>query len=74
MKIYYKKANFIETINTQYARWLRENVYKEFLLTVHNSHLFEKFQWDKLVRAEIMARKYVLGPRRKSLSNSEAAN
>ena len=35
---------------------------------------FKKFEWNKLVRAEIKARKYVLGQRTKSLGNSREEN
>ena len=48
---------------------LRIHVYKEVIATVHNFHQFEKVEWNKLVRAEIGARKYVLGQQRKSPSN-----
>ena len=49
---------------------IREHVYdKEFIVTVHSFHQFEKVEWNKLVGAEIKSRKYVLGQRRKSPSN-----
>ena len=47
-------------INTQYEWCLRVNVYKEFIDTVHNFLQFEKVEWNKLVQAEMKARKYVL--------------
>ena len=34
-------------MNTQYERCLRENVHKEFNVTVHNFHQFEKDEWYK---------------------------
>ena len=48
--------------------------YKEFTVTVHNFHQFEKVEWNKLGGAEIKARKYVLGQRSKSPSNAAVAN
>ena len=54
--------------NTIRARlWL--NVYKQIIVTVHNFHQFEKVEWKKLARAEIEARKYVLGQQRSLTSN-----
>ena len=38
---------------------LRVNIHKEFTVTVHNFHQFEKVEWIKLKRTEIKARKYV---------------
>ena len=48
---------------------LRVNVYKEFIVTDHNFHQFEKGEWKTLVQAEIEARKYVLSQQRRSPSN-----
>ena len=44
--------------NTRAHLWV--NIYKEFTFTVHNFHQFEKAEWNKLIRAEIKVRKYVL--------------
>ena len=54
------QANFIELINTQYrcAR-VRVNIYKELSVTVHSFKHFEKPEWNKLVRTEMKAGKYV---------------
>ena len=60
----------IEPINTQYARTFTRYTKN----SVHNFHPFEKVEWNKLVQAEIKARKYVLDQRRKSQSNAGAAN
>ena len=60
------QANFTE--NMHVSLWANE--YKEFILTVHNFHQFEKVEWNKLVRAEIEARKYVLGQQR-TVSNEQ---
>ena len=46
-----------------------EYMYKESIFTFHNFHQFKKDEWNKLVRAEIKARKYVLGQQRESPSN-----
>ena len=50
------QANFIDLSYSTRAR-LRVNVYKEFIVTVHNFHQFEKVEWKNLVQAEIEARK-----------------
>ena len=60
------QANFTE--NMHVSSWVNE--YKEFILTVHNFHQFGKVEWNKLVRAEIEARKYVLGQQR-TVSNEQ---
>ena len=51
---------------------LRVNVYTEFIVTIHNFNQFEKVEWSKLVRAEMEARKYMLGQQGKSPSNRAA--
>ena len=44
-------------------------MYKESIVAFRNFHQFEKDRWNKLVRAEIKARKYVLCQQRESPSN-----
>ena len=46
-------------MNTQYERCLRENVSP--IQRIHCYSQFKKVEWNKVVRAEIKARKYVLG-------------
>ena len=48
------QANFVEPINTQYARtFTRKYIHKEFTVyTVHNFHQFENVEWNKLVQTE----------------------
>ena len=45
------QANFVEPINTQYARtFTRKYIHKEFTVyTVHNFYQFENIEWNKLV-------------------------
>ena len=50
------------------------NGYQEFIVTVHDFYQFEEVEWNKLVQAEIKAKKFVLGQRRKSPSNCGAPN
>ena len=46
----------------------RLRVYKRTQI-IYLYHQFEKVEWNKLVRAEIASRKYVLGQQRKFLGN-----
>ena len=49
----------INGLNTRADR-LRDEC-RDFCLTVYNFHQSEKVEWNKLVRAQIEARKYLLG-------------
>ena len=64
------QANFIEPKTCGRLR-VHVDIQQEFIVTFHNFRQFEKGEYNKLVRAEIKARKYVLGQQRKSASNEQ---
>ena len=70
------QANCIEPINIQHAQTFTSTLTQSnnSLLQFTISINLKKVEWNKLVRTEEKDRKYVLGQRRKSLSNDGAAN
>ena len=49
------------TMGVRRAHVYEKMGYKNFIVTFHNYHQFEKVEWNKLVRTEMKARKYCAG-------------